>query len=770
MALVRAAAGPGFLAPRLRYNASCVELNRDRMATSPFPLSLRDLASRLRAELLSEKALPALAAGFTSGLGLLVAQIAFGSFIFSGPLATHSSQGVGLVLFGNFAACLVIALAGGYRGAIAGLSPALVIVMATIGFSMDAEGHPLFVTTVAALMISAVATGVFCFLIGRFRRANLVRFIPYPVAGGFVAGIGGAVCLAAMSLMGAEPDWRALPALLQPAVLSKWSPGVAYGIALYLALKRWRHPIILPLSVVLAVAAYHLVLSALGISGAEARAAGLLLTSTADGGLWPAVLPADLAQIEWDQLGGQIPHMLTLILVAFICVVLNLAGLELATNQELDWDKEFRVTGVASTIAGLGGGTVATLVVPASLRSKLFGAATRLTGVVAAAVIGGALFLGDGMLELVPAPLVGGILVFAGLGMLDEGLVRTSRRLPWSEYGIIVLIFITITSLGLLEGVGVGMLATLVFFAVRLGSVDPIEAQFTARERESNRARPVPDRAILLEDGARVHAYRLRGYLFFGSVSPLADHLRQSLGGAARPVSLLLDFTAVSGFDFSALNVLSRFLQTAHAAGVRIVLSAASDGLRAGLERNLPAAVHAGLLLEPDADRGLERCEDLLIATWKADADNEGRRAALLEHAADDLERYLERQIRFENLMQELRSWLNPRAYSAGETLAAPGAPGDGLQLLLTGRASGYDTEGIRLYQCGPGDAIWPGALDDKATSVVADQPCRTMVLTLSALGWLEQHEERLALTLYRYLLGGRLKAATAADQPPADP
>ena len=41
-------------------------------------------------------------------------------------------------------------------------------------------------------------------MIGHFRLANLMRFIPYPVTGGFVAGIGGAVCLAAMSLMGAK--------------------------------------------------------------------------------------------------------------------------------------------------------------------------------------------------------------------------------------------------------------------------------------------------------------------------------------------------------------------------------------------------------------------------------------------------------------------------------------------------------------------------------------------------------------------------------------
>ena len=547
---------------------------------------LQNLTSELRADLLSAKAVPALSAGFTSGLGLLVAQVAFGSFIFSGPLAPYSSQGVGLVLFGNFAACLVIALAGGYRGAIAGLSPALVIVMATIGSTMDAAGDALFVTTAAALMISAVATGVCCLMIGRFRLANLMRFIPYPVTGGFVAGIGGAVCLAAMSLMGAKPDWRAIPALLEPSVLWKWSLGAVYGIALYLAMKRWGNPLILLVSVALAGGGYHLALAALGISGAEARAEGLLLTSTADGSLWPALLPADLLHVEWAAMAAQVPHMLTLILVAFISVIMNFAGLELAANQELDWDREFRVTGVASVIAGLGGGTVATLVVPASLRSKLFGATARLTGVVAALVIGGALFLGDGMLELVPSLLVGGVLVFAGLGMLDEGLVKSRRRLPRSEYGIILLIFIVITSFGLIEGVGVGMLATLVFFAVRLSRVDPIESQFTARERESNKDRPVPDRAILLKEGERVQIYRLRGYIFFGSVSPLADHLRQSLSGASRPLCLLLDFAAVSGFDFSAVNVLSRFLQTANAAGVRVVLSALSEGLRAGLEHN----------------------------------------------------------------------------------------------------------------------------------------------------------------------------------------
>ncbi len=729
--------------------------------------SLRDLASEVRADALSARAIPALSVGFTTGLGLLVAFIAYGSLIFSGPLAAYTSQGVGLVLFGNFVACLVIALASGFRGAIAGISPALVVVLARIASRADAESDALFVTTVATLMISAVATGVCFYLMGRYRLADLVRFIPYPVAGGFVAGIGAVVCLSAMSLMGADTDWRAIPKLVEFSELVKWIPGAVFGIALYLAMKRWGHPLILPVSVALAIAGYHLVLAALGISGDEAREAGLLLKSTSDGDLWPLLRLADLANLDLSAISMQIPTMLTLIPIALIVVIMNVAGLEVAVNRDLDWNREFRATGVASVAAGLAGGTVASIIVPASLRSKLFGATSRLTGVVAALVIAAPLFWGDRMLELVPLPLVGGMLFFAGAGMLDQGLVRSRQRLPRLEYGIIALIAAVIMAFGLFEGVAAGMLITVVFFALRLSRLDPIRSRFTVRERRSSKGRPVPEAAILLEEGERVQAYRLRGYIFFGSVGPLADRLRKSLRGASPPACLMLDFASVSGFDISAVNVLARFLQSAHAAGVQVVLSAASEQLRTGLQRTLPRSAFAQLLLEPNEDSALERCEEIVIAVWRADAGTaDGRRSSLLERSSDGLEQHLERQIRFEELMDELRSWLTPRRYAAGAALAGPGAANEGLQMLIAGRASAREAAGARVRQYGPGDAIWPvDPADETAPAVSADEPCETVVLTPEARSWLEEHEQRLALKLYRYLLAGQFKAEPVTSQ-----
>ena len=735
-----------------------------------------DLIEELRSDIASPKAVAAFSAGATSGVGLIATQISFATLIFSGALAPYASQGVGLVLFGNSAACLVVALAGGYRGVIAGLSPALVVGMSVIAATTDARGDALFVTASAALILSAVLTGTGCLLIGRLRLAYLVRFIPYPVAAGFVAGIGGAVCLAAMSLMGQELDWRTVPALLEPAALGRWGPGAAFGIGLYQAMKRWRNPLVLPIGVALAVAAYHLALAALDIPGAQAREAGLLLTGTSDGNLWPALRPADLLRVDWAAMALQVPNLLALVVTAFIAIVMNIAGLEVAAKQDLDWDREFRAGGLASLAGGLGGGTIATIVVPASLRSKLLGADTRLTGIVAALVVASPLFLGDGTLEIVPTALVGGLTVFAGLGMLDQGLLGSFQRLPRTEFGIVALIFVATFAFGLLEGVGAGMLATVVFFVVRLSRVDPIESRFSARVRRSNKARPVPERAILLEEGERAQAYRLRGYLFFGTVIPLTDYLKQSLGAAARPDCLMLDFARVSGFDFSAVNVLSRLLETADAAGVRVILCAAPPHLTRAFERTLPASVFARMLVEPNADRALERCEEIVIAAWKTNEDlAQQRRDALLEHAAADLERYLDRQIRFEELMEELQGWLDPREYAAGETLAGPGTPHDGLQLLLSGRVSACDAAGARLYQCGPGDAVRPvGVLEEeRVAAMVADQPCRTLVMTPAARRWLEEHRPGLVLKLYGYLLAGHFQGESRADatgNAPPDP
>ena len=725
--------------------------------------SIVNLVSELRADALSARALPAVSVGVVISLSEIVAEVSLAALIFSGPLAPFLPQGIGLMLFGTFAVCLVIALTSSYRGTISSHPTAPMMVLGAIGATLTLEGSALFMTLVAIVIIST-ATVAACFLVlGHSRLANLIRFVPYSVACGVLAGTGGTCFLAALSMIGLTPDSHTLPSLLEPTALWSWGPGVAYGLGLFFLTKRWSNMLILPASFVFAAALFHASLPILDISGEEARAAGLLFAGMSEGNLWPAFQPGDLVHVDWTAVGMQIPQMVALVLVTLLCAVIYFSSFELATGRELEWNREFTAAGHASVLAGLGGSPAGCMSFPTSILNHQLKTETRLTGVVTALVAGSVLFTGDTFMKLVPIPLLGGILLFFGVGMLDEWLVKSRKRMPRMGYAVLVLIFITIIFLGFPEGVGIGMAITMVFFAVRLGRVDSIEAEFTARERPSNRSRSIAERAILLEEGERARGYRLRGYIFFGSAYSVVERLKHSLGGDSSPACILLDFGAVSGVDFSTVNALCGFIRAAHDTGVRVALSGAPENCRVGLERNLPSPVYAGLLFEPDADHAMERCEDLIIAARRSELRTEkSADDNLLDHFSEEMESHLDRRILFEDMAHELRDWLEVRDYEAGEAIVATGARKEGLQLLLMGRASEYDSDGVRLRQCGPGDATLPhGAfgVHVATTTMIADEPCRTLLLTPATRRRLEENRRQLMLDLYGYLLTGEPRA-----------
>ncbi|MDE2674999.1 MAG: SulP family inorganic anion transporter [Paracoccaceae bacterium] len=715
--------------------------------------AIKSLCKEMYIDARGKKALPAVSNGIVSAVTLIIAQTAFGTLIFSDALAQYTSQGVGLILFGNFIALLIMALISSFRGVIVGLSPVLVIFMATIANSVNTTDEALFVTVYAVLAFSAVIIGVCCLLIGHYRLAAYIRFIPYPVASGFVSGLGATVCIAAVSLMGVDLTRIGEIALMSTTGFWIWFPGLAYGTGLYLAIRKWRNPHILTTSVLLLIVGYNLILYLLDISIVEAGDRGFLLESTVQGRLWPPFTPEDFLRIDWSILFSQIHNILTLIMIAFIYIILNFSGLELAVNQELDWNKEFNATGISTVVSGLSGGTCSTIYIPPTLRSKILGATTRLTGLIAACVVLIAILYGGSLLAYFPTALIGGILIFAGLGLLEQGLQDIRKGLPWSELGIVIGIFLAILFIGLIEGVIIGLLVAFVLFGIKLSRIKLIETQFNLRDKRSNRSYSVSDLAILQEVGGRGVVYQLRGYIFFGNITSLIDQLKDSLAGLQTPDCLLLDCSAITGYDYSAVNSLSLFFRLASRKGVTIVLSAAPARLNYSLERNLTSKEFSNLEFKENLDQALEYCEDLLISNWKKTT--EGMRdgkSKLLERASSDLERHLDRQVEFERLIDELEGWLTARDYQEGEIISEGSSEGE-IKLLFAGGASVQDRARKRLSQLVPGDVITTlQGYGIPSSSIFADKSCQVMELSSSTLGLMEKQDPDLALKLYRYL------------------
>ncbi len=725
------------------------------------------LLAELRADAASAKLFAAVFVGLAMGVLLVIGAVAISALIFSGTMAPLAIRGAGLVLFGTFVLCLAIALTGGYRGAVSMSQDAPVAVVVSVaaaaGASMAAAAsETLFMTLVVILILTTAAAGACITLVGRIRITGVLRFVPYPVVGGYLAGAGWILAVAAFTIMsGIVPDWESLPRFVEPPALWKWLPGVAYAVALRLVLARWDHFLVMPLSFVLAAGLYHFGLALLGISDAEAAAAGLLFPNIAEHRLWPAFHPGDFAHVDWRVVIEQAPNILVVVPVVLISLLMDLRGIQAASGVELDLDREFRAAGLANMIAALGGGSPpGHHTICYSLPSRMFGAYSRLTGVVAAAFVAAVLFGGGGLLQWFPVSLMGGLTLFVAFDLLKEFLIGGRMRRLSADYAIVVFVFLAVAVFGFLEGVVAGLAIAAILLAVRLARIDVVEAAYTLRERHSTAKRPMSHRAILLDRGDSVRVYQLRGYIFFGSAHTLVDRLRTPLREDPPPLCILLDCTGVAGFDTSALDALGDFVAAASSLGVRVVAVAPAERQRTDLQRSISdRPPGAGLLVEREIDRALELCEDMVIARGLRGAGSDGLRTRMIA----DTMRYLDRQVIFEELVGRLDPWLESRTYAAGQTVAAAGWKQDGMSLVVEGRPSVFDEDGKRLRQNDPGDVLsvqaafgdYPAPAD-----AVADGRCRIMLLTPVARRVLENDNPRLALELDRYVMSSRSRSS----------
>ncbi|MFH1982013.1 MAG: SulP family inorganic anion transporter [Pseudomonadota bacterium] len=724
-----------------------------------------ELFTELAQDLRSPRMLPAVSIGLVMGILTVILALSFAAMIYSGPLAPLALRGAGLTLWGTLAICTVGALGSAFKSIIGIGQDAPTAVMSTVAAAVAAAmaaTAPLeacFMTVAAAMLASAFASAAAFLVIGRFRLANLLRFMPYPVVGGFLAGSGWLLSVGGISVMcGVSPAPGTVQQMMTPAVAALWLPGVVYGTVLFAIMLRWSHFLILPGSLAVATVLFYVGFAVTGMSVDSAKAAGFLVSGLPADGLWPAVRLSDLSQVDWAIVWRQLPGILTVVLVTVVGMLLNMSGIELGIGGETDMNREFTIGSAGNFLAGCGGSIPGYPAISLSLLGFKTGADSRWTGLVTAAVVAAVLFVGGRVLEFFPKPLLGGLLLLLGLFFIYDWVIETRKRLPLVDYVIVVTIFLVIGIFGFMQGVAFGLVATVVFFVVRFSRVPVIASTFTAGDRRSLKQRPIPHRKILTAAGSRIIGYELTGYLFFGSAATLVASLKEDLGKLPRPEVVMIDFSSVSGFDVSAVNNFTRFAVNAASGKTMVLFTATDKRFEDALKAHLPAAALPLVVFLPDIDRGLEWCEERLIDQAMKDSATSGdSREALFDQSVDDVIAHLEQQERYEALLEHLSPWLQLREYNAGTVIMARGAPVDALYLVIAGEATETDDDaGTRLRTLLPGDVAAAGAAFGIATAqstITAADTFQAALLTKDARELLEKETPALAAALHGYVI-----------------
>ena len=123
------------------------------------------------------------------------------------------------------------------------------------------------------------------------------------------------------------------------------------------------------------------------------------------------------------------------------------------------------------------------------------GGRTRLVGLTVGVVCGAMFLAGTSLLSYLPKFLLGGLIAFVGFDFLLDWLYGTWRKLKRFEYMIVVLIFGVSISVGFLEGVAVGILASSVLFILEYSRVRVVKHALSGQHFHSNVDRADPQLA-----------------------------------------------------------------------------------------------------------------------------------------------------------------------------------------------------------------------------------------------------------------------------------
>ena len=551
-----------------------------------------------------------------SGLIASVLAIAYGlsfaALIFAPPLSTWIAYGLAATFITTAVSGSIVAARSSIPFAIAGPDPTTVAVTATLVTALLArfakEGAPddLLAPVIIIMALSASLSGILLLGLGLARAGGAIRFIPYPVIGGFLGATG---CLMMSGAVRVITDHGLLlsnlDALIEPVSLAKLLPACIIAVVIYFGV-RWRKdsPYVLPVILLSGLAVVHLALAAFGVSFAEAQSQGWLFKPPAAVGLTPTWDVNDLRSFPWHDLPGLSGELFAVMFVTAISTLLNTTGIEFVTKREADLQRDLKTVGVANLVAAALGGYVSTVALNRTSLNYVAGGRGRLSGLTVAAVALLMLTVNPGFLGYVPKSVLGALLLYLGGQLVYEWLINSARRISPIEYISLLAIALLILQIGFIAGVLIGVIIGCATFAVSASRVNAIKFSFDGSEYRSTLDRAPEELTILSKHGRQIQGMSLQSYLFFGSANRLYQQVKALF--AREPVCrfLVFDFRLVTGIDSSAMHSFTQIKRAAEEAGARLVLVNLSSELEHAFRTR--RFITGDVILADDLDRALE--------------------------------------------------------------------------------------------------------------------------------------------------------------------
>lgn len=312
--------------------------------------------------------------------------------------------------------------------------------------------------------------------------------------------------------------------------------------------------------------------------------------------------------------------MLALTFFGILHVPINVPALGLAAGEDdLDLNRELVAHGFSNVISGSIGSIQNYLVYTNSQMFIQNGGDARLAGILLAFATFGVLIAGPAMIGYVPIMVVGALIFYLGLDLLEEALWVTIGKMSWLEYLTIVAIVLVMGIYDFVAGILVGIILALLNFVVQTSNKSAIRTTYSGNIVESTVRRNPVQRHYLRSVGYQITVTTLSGYLFFGSIVKVEKKIRALIEEEVfrkQPTRfIIIDLAHVNGMDYSAAEAFKRIMRILTRRNVRMLLTAVDKNSEVGKSlRNVGLWLEdCGVEFFDSLNTALEHCENELL-------------------------------------------------------------------------------------------------------------------------------------------------------------
>ena len=622
-------------------------------------------------------------AGAISGVVQIAYCISFAALIFTGDLAGGFALGLAGLIMGTVVTCVVISLTSTFSPVVGGPDSPAVAVMSVLASSIatalaakGASSDTMILNVLVALSVSTLLTGILLWGTGALRLGQWLRFIPYPVIGGFLAASGFLLITGGMEVV-TQTNLTLGPSSWEPLYSPAYLPQIVLGALFAVSIPVLGRFVPNYLALPIAFFGFLIAMDA-GLFG-FVKDAGVrgewFLPSLGELSLWLPINAIFSQQVDWGVIAQSSAEIGSFCGVMAIALLLDVTSLEVARQKTGDLDQEFRSNGLANLFAAFFGGFGGSLSMNACLLLDESGATTRWSGAIVGIVCAIILFSGADVGSVVPKAILGGMLAYLGVMIIVE-LWQAPAKSSWTEWALTGIMTLVIINFGYFMGVVLGVIGACLMFALSYSRIGVVRRHLTRYEFASNVERSPEQTRLLREEGKRVHVFWLSGFIFFGSSNGLFERIKRVIEGQqGKPVDyVVLDFGSVPGLDTSAVLSLVKLRNYCEENGVTLGFSGLSEAMQLSFEKAGFFGSTRPHQLFKSRNEAIEWCEDMLLMHHEVG-----------EASTYTFESWLQEEFGGEIPFDRIASYMERSELQKGEYLFRQGEPSDSIVLQASG-------------------------------------------------------------------------------------